>query len=583
MKSNIIKNIAIVMASMMTLSGCNDYLTEEDPNEVTTDSFWEDLSDTQAGVYAAMAALRNEYVVDVRFEAWRCDQGWPGYGRPVPQNNATGWTWYTQQYTNSTSGITNKWDGLYVGVWRCNQVIEALEALNEDGSYGGDEATWTYQMAEVRFLRGLYYFFLHSSFNEGSVVLRTKCPVTVDDFNQPLAPADEVLEFFREDLKYAYDNLPAYNETGSIYVGMPTSAAAAAFLGTSYLYEKEYDEAKSYFYELIYDDKYGLELVTDMDKLFTMAGEFNSESIFEISYSADERTDIDTWDDNRMVNPLETYSLSTTGFLVPAWLVYEYYNETMDTKQEDNTGRQVSKRASAMVALVRDEITPYYITGNAAEYGNYGGPTGEWGYGRYKKYTNHDIVEQYTSLQSGRNVILSRLADVYLMYAECLLQDDDVQGAIDAINEVRKRWNLTLLGTSKDSSRTYNGWTYDRDRVMEHLMYVERPLELSVEGHQIRWQDLRRWGLLEDDSNNIFKRHSDEIFYSTSSSGLSGLSGTALSASFPNSYIQKTAGTGSNDQKVDYEYDAAYVNYNKSRNAYYPIPSTEIMNNSMVN
>ncbi|MFI3305528.1 MAG: RagB/SusD family nutrient uptake outer membrane protein [Rikenellaceae bacterium] len=575
-----IKSIALAVALVLSLTACNEYLTEEDPNEVTTDSFWEDLDDTQSGLYAAMAALRNEYVINVRFEAWRSDQGWPGYGRPIPQNNATGWTWYTHQYTYSTTGVSNKWDGLYIGIWRCNQVIEALDALDE---FGGDEDEWIYQMAQARFLRGLYYFFLHSSFNEGSVVLRTKCPETIDDFNQPLAPAAEVLEFFRTDLLYAYENLPAANESGSIYVGMPTSAAAAAFLGTSHLYEKEYDEAKSYFHDLIYNEAYGLELVDDMDLLFTMAGEFNKESIFEISYSADERTDISDWDDNRMVNPLETYSLSTTGFLLPAWMAYEYYNEEMDDKMADNEGRQVTKRASAMAALVRDEITPYYINGNAAEYGNYGGPAGEWGYGRYKKYTNHDIVEQYTSLMSGRNVILSRLADVYLMYAECLLQDDDVQGALDMINEVRKRWDLVLLGSSQDSSRTYNGWPYDRDRVMEHLMYVERPLELSVEGHQIRWQDLRRWGLLEDDSNNIFKRHSESIYYSTSSAGLSGLSGAALSASFPNSYVQKTAGTGSNDQKVDYEYDNAYVNYSKSRNAYYPIPATEIMNNSMVN
>ncbi len=582
MKSKIFKTLAIAVLPLMSFVSCNDYLTEVDPNEVTTNSYWENLDDTQAGIYATMAAMRNEYFLNIRHEAWRSDMGWPGYGRPQPQDNSDGWSWYTQQYTSSSTGVIEKWDAIYTGIWRANQTIEALEALED---FGGDQDEWTYQMAQCRFLRGMYYFFLHSAYNGGSVVLRKETPKTVEDFNQPLSPASEVLEFFREDLQYAYENLPAQNGSSNTEIGIPARPAAAVMLGTSYLYEKEYDAAKAMFADIIYNSDYGLELESDLTKMFNNSGEFNSESILEVSYSADDRTDMGSWDNNRMVNALGTYSTSITGFLIPAWLVYEYYADPIDPKIADNDNRDVSSRASVMASLVRDQSTPYYITGNSAQYGNFGGQLGQWGYGRYKKYTNHDILEggeTTMALMSGRNIIISRLSDVYLMYAECLLEcDDDVQGALDVINAVRKRWNLILLGSSQDASRTYNGYTYDKERVMEHLMYIERPLELSVEGHQIRWQDLRRWGLLED-GDNIFKTLSNKIFYSVYSPNLVGLDGTALTALYPNSYIQKTAGTYTADQTVDYEYDQAYVNYTKARNAYYPIPSTEVMNNSMI-
>ena len=78
---------------------------------------------------------------------------------------------------------------LYISIWRANQVIEALERIKDTVS--GDEIeTWNIQMGHARFIRGLMYFYLHSSFNNGSVVLRTS---TAQSFNLPLSPAEDVL------------------------------------------------------------------------------------------------------------------------------------------------------------------------------------------------------------------------------------------------------------------------------------------------------------------------------------------------------------------------------------------------------
>lgn len=247
---------------------------------------------------------------------------------------------------------------------------------------------------------GLMYFYLHSSFNNGSVVLRTS---TAQSFNLPLSPAEDVLKFFREDLEVAYDLLPVPQDVTSDYEGLATKGTAATIQGISYLYEKEYSEAEMKFKDVI--DNYGYELEQDWTKMFTNAGEFNSESILEISYSLDYRQDITTWDMNCMYNRLATLSTSLGGFLPAAWLVNEFLNDKPDNKDSRNTGRQVSLRASAMVALVKDEVTPYYINGNASEKCPMGGPLADWGFGKFKKYTNHDIVTK-ESLQCPERMSL---------------------------------------------------------------------------------------------------------------------------------------------------------------------------------
>ncbi len=612
MKLNIIKYAVVATLSVSLLASCEDYLTESNPNYTNVENFWEDLDDTQTGLNAAYAVLRTADIVATREEAWRSDMGWPGFGRPVPTDNATGWSWYAHLYTNSTSMISDKWDALYTGVWRANQVIDALKEL--ESTYLSDEddyATWTYQMAQARFLRGVYYFYLHSAFNEGSVVLK-KSATTIDNLYEGLSSSDEVLAFFRDDLQYAYDNLPYVNPTGDAYTGLPAKGAAATLLGTSHLYEHEYSYANKYFEELVTDSQYPYELETDLDKMFTMAGEFNSESILEINYTTDERTDISTWSDNVMTNALGTFSTSTGGFLAPAWMVVAYSelddmddkfvsNYYIDPVTTDVTLRPVSRRASSMITLLEDDITPYYIDGNAIQNGKFGA-TG-WGFGMYKKYTNHDIFTQEVASTSGKNVILNRLSDVYLMYAECQLElygDAGVTKALEYINYVRARWGLVLLGKEASGTyageRTYNDLDYTYETLTTHLRDVERPLELSTEGHQIRWQDLRRWGYLEDDSNNIFTKRSKESYTACRPDGFSiysftDLDGEAIttgyiaaitmvrSAEFLAEYPNTRTG---NMSTVDYEYDNAALNYRSSRNKFYPIPLSEVMNNPAI-
>lgn len=89
-KYNIFRNIALGALVVSSLSSCEDYLSLSNPNKTTVETFWTDLKDTKSGLYATYAALRNDYVLNIREEAWRSDLCWPGYGRPQPQNMKVG-------------------------------------------------------------------------------------------------------------------------------------------------------------------------------------------------------------------------------------------------------------------------------------------------------------------------------------------------------------------------------------------------------------------------------------------------------------------------------------------------------------
>lgn len=82
-----------------------------------------------------------------------------------------------------------------------------------------------------------------------------------------------------------------------------------------------------------------------------------------------------------------------------------------------------------------------------------------------------------------------RLSDVYLMYAEAVLQGygtpkSNVAGCITAeaaVNKVRTRAGVPDIASK---------FTISKDTFMEQIV-VERAVELAFEGH--RWWDLRRW------------------------------------------------------------------------------------------
>jgi len=587
MKIYLIKIVTLVFCFAI-MQSCEKYLEEVNPNEISADTYFKNLDESETVLTSVYGSMLNTWIVSAREESWRSDMAFPG----IRSGNirASALNIYQHVIPEDNQFINDRWNALYQVIWRANQVIDGLNSMTDDLKAAD---RWTEQMGQARFFRGVSHFYLHSLYNNGEIVIRDEIPGNQEDFSKPLSTSQEVMDFFRADLEYAYQNLPAtFPEKTRV-----TAGTAATILGTSYLYSAssnpaDYQTAKTYFQDVI-NGPYGYALIQDASLMFTEAGDFNSESILEINYTVDQQLEESQWDEEsfnmrngRFSGPQNAGGSSfNQQFTAAAWLIHAYNNEPLNMSDARNTvidretglsrARGVSLRSSAMIAVVNDQDTEYYQQPSAAILQNFSSTQRKYGY--FKKYTNHDIVANEndtgaTSWKSGKNVIMNRLADVYLMYAECVLKgDSNVSGAIDLINPIRQRWGLQLLDPNVS---LVDGTPYTEDSLMDHLMYVERPLELSVEGVSTRIIDLRRWNV----ASNRFNDLSTRSYYVTDYDYYNDATSSTLSRN--NSLVQAGVSPDpSGDPQLVQEYTGAAQFYT---DGYFPIPTSETLNNNSV-
>ncbi len=155
MKSKIMIPALLLMAA--SFSSCEDYLTVESPDQLTSSSFWRDRSDAEAGLAAAYSQL--EYYIDT----WEfAEVKWPveafredvvTIGSDVP--NYPNWMeLYNFSYTNGNSQFSSYWSNNYRGLSFSNQVVQKVAEIPDDKI----EASVRDQIVnEARFLRAYYH------------------------------------------------------------------------------------------------------------------------------------------------------------------------------------------------------------------------------------------------------------------------------------------------------------------------------------------------------------------------------------------------------------------------------------------
>ncbi|TGV01873.1 RagB/SusD family nutrient uptake outer membrane protein [Flavivirga rizhaonensis] len=578
------------------LQSCSDYLDQTNPNEVSTDTYYSNLEQSDASLTGVYGGMLDTFIVNPWMESLRSDLGIISARRTNnPNPNARVIPYYTHTYNPGSFNFHRQWNALYQVIFRANQLIEGLESM--DDTLKSNEI-WTEQMGQARLLRGMCHFYLHAIYNKGEIIIRDKVPASTEEISKPTSTSAEVIEFFRDDLLYAYNNLPhAFDQKTRVDKGL-----AATILGTSHLYEKEYNLAIGYFDDIINNkSEYGYALLTgeNVKLMYTSAGDFNSESIFEINYSVELKGNESQWYEESFSNRNARYSAPNSKgggapehTVVAAWLTEAYSTEFLDPLDVRNTvighnGRDritdnISLRASSMVSLVNDEHTEYYQKPTAAIADNFRNNK----ISLFKQHTNHDITDHEKNVgvspwQSGKNVIINRFADVYLMRAECYLETGRITEALGDINTIRERWGLALLGPVVNASKTYianepvSNLPYtDENTLRRHLRHVERPLELNIQGISSRNIDLRRWG----NAKARFAELSGIKYYVTDYTYVDEAGKTKKRAK---SLLTRTVTANELYINGENEFEAAAQNYNDTRD-YLPIPLSESDNNTSI-
>jgi tetratricopeptide (TPR) repeat protein len=618
-----IKLIYVILSVLLVFS-CEEYLAEPNPNTPELLESVTNLEDTDRVLNGVYNSLFNHYVLSIEEDHFRTDIGAmknrlsPNVGFPEHLD------FYFKTVTPTTRRVEQRWGALYRGIFTANQTLAALDKIQPTLNSSSQVQAWNEQRAQALFFRGTYHFYAHSVFNNGEIIIRDKYEADIEKRHKGVSTSEEVIAFFRKDLEEAIPNLPMPSEVTEL--GRITKGAAKMILANSYLYEGTeggqtdmtlIDKAISLYEEVKDDYGYALEMQVDPitgSKMFTTAGEFNSESIFEIPYTnafGDELSEFnEASPHNRLARRAAHFKYGGQDFVQPAaWLVLAYENDPLDSSQSINTvttgdgnqnTRRESLRSSNMLFLNNDLDTPVYSYPNvlnslAVDGGGWAGLRNNGGiFTAFKKYTNHDLglanetVTPGNAIKSGKNVVINRLSEVLLNLAECYIYKGRLQDAIDEINKIRERWALVPLNLADQIDNT--GTAYDESSLMNRLMFVEKPLELSAEGHAIRVIDLRRWGVASQRFSDLSAIYYQGVEFPRVgrrpiTSALARGSNTNIGGGFFSDLITIDASTVPADeqtqqnQKIFQEFTGVSGNYNTNA-GYLPIPEEEDLNNN---
>lgn len=349
--------------------------------------------------------------------------------------------WAFRDYTlNPANNVVNQlWMDSYVSLYNVNIVLDKIQAASLDDTY------ITQVTAEMRFLRGLYYFYMVQAW--GDVPLVTQPISSAEAFTTGRTPKADVYKQVIEDITYAADHLTAPDKVPA--TGRASKGAAQTLLGKVHLTMGN-KAAAAQVLQQVYNSYNGntYNLLPEFGSLWgpTLANKNTKESVFEVQYKGGAN------------NPSSIYW--------PAFAPFENFAIT---------------RFGGGMNQVTDDLYNEYEPGDkrrdtSFELGYFKG--GNWIAIKFQKKwkdINAPIVNAAESCNN--NFVVMRYADVLLMLTEAT-------GDVQYLNKVRERAGLPLYGTAGYPSNKYP----TLDLAIEH----ERRMEFAMEFH--RWFDLKRTG-----------------------------------------------------------------------------------------
>jgi len=568
------KTSALVFLFALVFMGCDEdsFLEEINPNAITTATFWGSEKQFNSALTTVYGALQFQSISggELQYEFVLGDiAGTESWYRPNAFRNLT--------FNDGIYHVTDKWNELYVGIFRANQVIqyiqEADDSLFSDNSKAEIEA-------QARFLRAFYYFQVAHTYGGG--VIHEKVAETKEELSKPFATIEEInSQIIFPDLSFAQNNLPQIWDDKNL--GRATWGAATSLLGKAYLYDKNYPAARDAFKEVIDSNIYSL--TADITDNFWHQNEFNSESIFEVNFSFDLAAGANgaNVDDTPGQTSAESTTMATAvgqlnygafNTVLPSYNLHEMLvNDEVDTNNPINDGNVESRRMNSTIAVRNME--GLYYSFEAADVRGFG-----FGQSAYvKKHSNwYHLEAEPANNRSGINFRHIRYADVLLMYAEALLEaDSDFATAMEYIDMIRSRAGvITLQQYVADNGGTFPQLHVSKqvhgtqpmvapsvETVRTHLQRVERTVELCFEGH--RWKDLVRWGIVQEVFDEL---RADEVWRETNKETVLQVNDGGVAPLFI-------------VERIRPDFVLASENYSASLN-YFPIPSQELQTNENI-
>nr|MBI1229114.1 RagB/SusD family nutrient uptake outer membrane protein [Cytophagales bacterium] len=230
MKFNSIKRslsfLSVGLALLTLNTGCEDFLAEEDPSNLTPESFYtipDHAEAALASVYADMRFYGNGS--GIFSSNWQLLEATTGTSTTETAQNSDLNNLYGLIYDGRTEHVINWWNGLYKVIAQANLVLDRVPAISPM-----DEAQKRKILGEARFLRAWAYFYAVRLW--GNIPLIT-APQTSssEDFRPSPAPQEQVYDLIVEDLLAAESaGLPWMDHSGRVSAAAVKSQLAKVYL-----------------------------------------------------------------------------------------------------------------------------------------------------------------------------------------------------------------------------------------------------------------------------------------------------------------------------------------------------------------
>ena len=488
-------------------------LTNKDGAEALVVSAYALLDQVFSDSWSPIAAIFNP-ASNWSYSDVRCGDAYKGGGGTGDIGELNSLELGIVEPTNSL--INNKWRVLFYGVSRCNKALTVLNALGDDGY-----DLRTQRIAEVKVLRGIYYFELKKHFRtyphiDENILSGQEGTVANDLTEQQLW--DKIKEDLSAGITIPFDGQD---------IGRINKYVAYSYLAKWNIYQKNWAETINNCNEVINSGKF--KLVDNLQDLYSdPTKDHDGEKIFALETSVKNGGTEGgnyNWGDLLTSPPGPAYG-GGDGFhrptqnLVNAFKVdpatglplFDTYNNT-DLAPTDVT-TAVDPRLDH--AIGRPGIPWKDFTGEV--YGNNWIREGVT-YGPYSKKKNIILVNSplrgagaFPWAQGALNFPFIKYSDILLLKAEAIIESGgSLEEAKGLINQIRNRAKnapvVKQLGSAVPAAN-YKVELYPASPAWDQAtarkaLRFERRLELCLEGH--RFYDLVRWGEAASVINNYYQ------------------------------------------------------------------------------
>jgi len=506
-------NLIILAFSMVLILSCNkDYLNrfpESDPNSATYYTTADQLTLAINAAYNNLSYQQDGFPYQMQLEG-TSDLVWQ---RPTTDAQTIG----LGQHTSNTTMIRTIWTQSYIGIGRCNALLENMikaKSVTTAAQYSRIEG-------EAKFLRAYYYGTLISLYGDVPLVVKS---IPAEESYLARTPKAEVLNAIFSDLDSAAAKLPlSYTGTD---IGRATKTSALAFKSRIALYNAKWDVAAAASKAVI-DLGYHA-LYPNYRNLFMYVGENSRESILAFDYKLTIRTN---------AAPQNNQARNSSGFsgLIPTRALADSYECTDGLTIDKST-----LYSTADPFKNRDPRMRQTLLGDGDTWFGAGGITFNMTFhpdsttcSRYTptfaKIPNLEVTNAFSTYsgfimkkyldpqdmavpnQSELAFMLIRYAEVLLNYAEAKIELNQIDASVlDAINLVRARG----YGVAATQTTLYPAIKTTNQTELRAIVRRERKIELAGEG--LRVFDIRRWNIAEKVMNGILfgKAMNKAIYYS---------------------------------------------------------------------